>query len=363
MRLESGARVFDFGRSSTSSGTLHFKKQWGTELEPLAWTRFDQTVNGTPPLSSIHAGTPVWPGPGAGFLWRSPTASALTFGGASPTDSYVMLAYDDALATSWLPRRRVEIRTTDCAPALLVVVDTEEEFDWTAPSAGERSSDRDGRDRPRATDLRPRHPEAHLPRRLSRRDEPGGPSSPRVAVTEKGRPWRSPAPVGQPALRRRSRLPAHSLSRQPAAASCEAAKLRRPCRAHQRRSGSARALPGRPLRPRSAHAVGCSSRARVRRGSRRQPAVRFHRRRRPDYAGFTGRDPYWFGPTPDAPGSTRDRPYIGAAHRSRSPGLHVVGQRRASSGCAPSACCREPACSTGVMLSPEGTAVHRAGCA
>ena len=40
--LDSGARVFDFGRSSISSGTLHFKKQWGTELEPLAWTRLDR---------------------------------------------------------------------------------------------------------------------------------------------------------------------------------------------------------------------------------------------------------------------------------------------------------------------------------
>jgi hypothetical protein len=40
-----------------------------------------------------------------------------------------MLAYDDALATSWLPRRRAEIKITR-APALLVVIDTEEEFDW-----------------------------------------------------------------------------------------------------------------------------------------------------------------------------------------------------------------------------------------
>jgi FemAB-related protein (PEP-CTERM system-associated) len=41
--LESGARVFDFGRSSVGSGTLHFKKQWGTELQPLAWTRLDRS--------------------------------------------------------------------------------------------------------------------------------------------------------------------------------------------------------------------------------------------------------------------------------------------------------------------------------
>jgi hypothetical protein len=40
-----------------------------------------------------------------------------------------MLAHDDALATSWLPRRRVGIETAG-APALLVVIDTEEEFDW-----------------------------------------------------------------------------------------------------------------------------------------------------------------------------------------------------------------------------------------
>jgi hypothetical protein len=40
-----------------------------------------------------------------------------------------MFAHDDVHATSWLPRRRVEIRTSR-APALLVVIDTEEEFDW-----------------------------------------------------------------------------------------------------------------------------------------------------------------------------------------------------------------------------------------
>jgi hypothetical protein len=40
-----------------------------------------------------------------------------------------MLADDDTHATSWLPRRRVRIRTTR-PPALLVVIDTEEEFDW-----------------------------------------------------------------------------------------------------------------------------------------------------------------------------------------------------------------------------------------
>lgn len=32
-----GYQRFDFGRSSRGSGTYHFKKQWGTREEPLAW--------------------------------------------------------------------------------------------------------------------------------------------------------------------------------------------------------------------------------------------------------------------------------------------------------------------------------------
>jgi serine/alanine adding enzyme len=33
----SGARVFDFGRSTPNEGTFHFKKQWGAEPRPLVW--------------------------------------------------------------------------------------------------------------------------------------------------------------------------------------------------------------------------------------------------------------------------------------------------------------------------------------
>jgi hypothetical protein len=32
-----GARTFDFGRSSRSGGTHHFKTQWGAEEVPLYW--------------------------------------------------------------------------------------------------------------------------------------------------------------------------------------------------------------------------------------------------------------------------------------------------------------------------------------
>jgi FemAB-related protein (PEP-CTERM system-associated) len=35
--VKSGARVFDFGRSSPDAGTVHFKKQWGASAEPMHW--------------------------------------------------------------------------------------------------------------------------------------------------------------------------------------------------------------------------------------------------------------------------------------------------------------------------------------
>ena len=74
--LDSGARVFDFGRSSISSGTLHFKKQWGTELEPLAWTRLDR--NG-----ERHSAALLDPRRNAGLAWtwrRLPLAVANRIG-------------------------------------------------------------------------------------------------------------------------------------------------------------------------------------------------------------------------------------------------------------------------------------------
>jgi len=40
-----GASVFDFGRSSVGTGTYHFKKQWGAEPIPLAWTFLDLMQN------------------------------------------------------------------------------------------------------------------------------------------------------------------------------------------------------------------------------------------------------------------------------------------------------------------------------
>jgi FemAB-related protein (PEP-CTERM system-associated) len=41
-----GAREFDFGRSPRDSGTWRFKRGWGAEERPLAWTRLDS--EGTP---------------------------------------------------------------------------------------------------------------------------------------------------------------------------------------------------------------------------------------------------------------------------------------------------------------------------
>jgi FemAB-related protein (PEP-CTERM system-associated) len=35
--VESGAAVFDFGRSTPDEGTFHFKKQWGAAADPLCW--------------------------------------------------------------------------------------------------------------------------------------------------------------------------------------------------------------------------------------------------------------------------------------------------------------------------------------
>jgi FemAB-related protein (PEP-CTERM system-associated) len=74
--LDSGARVFDFGRSSISSGTLHFKKQWGTELEPLAWTRLDRH-------GERHPAALLDPRRNAGLTWtwrRLPLAIANRIG-------------------------------------------------------------------------------------------------------------------------------------------------------------------------------------------------------------------------------------------------------------------------------------------
>lgn len=39
---QEGAKVFDFGRSTTGTGTYRFKKQWGARPEPLVWQSFDR---------------------------------------------------------------------------------------------------------------------------------------------------------------------------------------------------------------------------------------------------------------------------------------------------------------------------------
>lgn len=40
--VEAGASSFDFGRSSTGTGTYRFKKQWGATPVPLAWRQVDR---------------------------------------------------------------------------------------------------------------------------------------------------------------------------------------------------------------------------------------------------------------------------------------------------------------------------------
>jgi len=35
--ISTGARTFDFGRSSADAGTLSFKLQWGARAEPQSW--------------------------------------------------------------------------------------------------------------------------------------------------------------------------------------------------------------------------------------------------------------------------------------------------------------------------------------
>jgi len=43
--LESGSKIFDFGRSSQGTGTFHFKKQWRAQTVPLQWTSVDTSGN------------------------------------------------------------------------------------------------------------------------------------------------------------------------------------------------------------------------------------------------------------------------------------------------------------------------------
>jgi len=78
--LAAGARAFDFGRSSTGSGTLHFKRQWGAELQPLQWTYVDRRGVEHPPrlldsrrnpwLARVWARLPLAVANGAGPLLR-----------------------------------------------------------------------------------------------------------------------------------------------------------------------------------------------------------------------------------------------------------------------------------------------------
>ena len=46
---ESGARRFDFGRSTPGSGTHRFKKQWGSSERPCFW-HYGLLKTGEPPV-------------------------------------------------------------------------------------------------------------------------------------------------------------------------------------------------------------------------------------------------------------------------------------------------------------------------
>ncbi len=63
--IERGARELDFGRSPRDSGTHRFKRGWGAEERPLAWTRFGASGAVEPVASpgssrALHALSRVW---------------------------------------------------------------------------------------------------------------------------------------------------------------------------------------------------------------------------------------------------------------------------------------------------------------
>lgn len=49
--IESGSRIFDFGRSSVDSGTYRFKRQWGAEPRQLYWHYWLRTGDHPPALN------------------------------------------------------------------------------------------------------------------------------------------------------------------------------------------------------------------------------------------------------------------------------------------------------------------------
>lgn len=63
--IERGARAFNFGRCTPGSGTHRFKKQWGGEDDPLAWTTWsengaDETGVPDPEEGMMSIATQVW---------------------------------------------------------------------------------------------------------------------------------------------------------------------------------------------------------------------------------------------------------------------------------------------------------------
>jgi len=64
--IERGAARFDFGRSPVGGGTYHFKRGWGAQEEPLAWTRL--APSGAPLPVSAPSADPVLARLAA--LWR-----------------------------------------------------------------------------------------------------------------------------------------------------------------------------------------------------------------------------------------------------------------------------------------------------
>lgn len=62
--IEAGYEIFDFGRSSESSGTYRFKAQWGAKPQPLRWHYWMQSGSSLPAINpnnpKYRAATRIW---------------------------------------------------------------------------------------------------------------------------------------------------------------------------------------------------------------------------------------------------------------------------------------------------------------
>ena len=138
-------------------------------------------------------------------------------------------------------------------PTLMVVVDTEEEFDWSAPFSRQATGVTAMRHIDRAQRLcDARRSRAHLRDRLSGRDTAARLRGPRARWAEEGRcaDRRASASVGHAAVRRGGQRP-EQLHVQPAAGAAAREDARASCDAIEANTGVAAAgVQGRPIRHR-----------------------------------------------------------------------------------------------------------------